>query len=76
MGLGFPEQGLAEEVARAAFERGLIIETSGARGEVVKLLPPLTIGEEDLRDGVARIAESVEAAMARLGVGRAAVSPG
>lgn len=74
-GLGFSEKGLAEEVARAAFERGLIIETSGARGEVVKLLPPLTIGEDDLRDGVARIAESLEAAMARLGVGRAAVGP-
>jgi diaminobutyrate-2-oxoglutarate transaminase len=75
-GVGFDEKGLAEEVARAAFERGLIIETSGARGEVVKLLPPLTIDEDDLREGVARISESLEAALARLGVGRAAVGPG
>lgn len=75
-GLGFAEPGLAEEVARAAFERGLIIETSGPRGEVVKLLPPLTIGEEDLRDGVARIGQSLEVALGRLGLGRAAVNPG
>jgi diaminobutyrate-2-oxoglutarate transaminase len=75
-GLGFAEKGLAGEVARAAFERGLIIETSGARGEVVKLLPPLTIGEEDLEDGVARIAQSLEVALGRLGLGRAAVNPG
>lgn len=74
-GVGFAPEGLAQEVARAAFERGLIIETSGARGEVVKLLPPLTIDEEDLEDGVARIAESLEVALTRAGLGRTAVNP-
>lgn len=75
-GLGFDVKGLAEEVARAAFERGLIIETSGAHGEVVKLLPPLTIDEADLRDGIARIADSLEVALAKVGLSRAVVSPG
>ena len=65
-GLGFDVKGLAQEVARIAFERGLIIETSGSRSEVVKLLPPLTIDEEDLQDGIARINDSLEVALGRM----------
>ena len=64
-GLGFDVKGLAEQVARLAFERGLIIETSGSRSEVVKLLPPLTTGEDDLQDGIARISDSLEVALGR-----------
>lgn len=62
-GLGFEVKGLAQEVTRVAFERGLIIETSGARSEVVKLLPPLTIDEADLKLGLERIADSLEIAL-------------
>jgi diaminobutyrate-2-oxoglutarate transaminase len=62
-GLGFDVKGLAQQVARIAFERGLIIETSGGRSEVVKLLPPLTIDEESLKDGIARINDSLEVAL-------------
>ena len=65
-GLGFDVKGLAQEVARIAFERGLIIETSGSRSEVIKLLPPLTIDEEDLQDGIARINDSLEVALGRM----------
>lgn len=61
-GLGFDVKGLAQEVARVAFERGLILETSGARGEVLKLLPPLTIDEAYLKIGLERLAESLEIA--------------
>lgn len=43
---------LAAEIARAAFDRGLIIETSGPHDEVVKVLAPLTIGDETLRAGL------------------------
>ena len=65
-GLGFGVKGLAQQVARIAFERGLIIETSGARSEVVKLLPPLTIDEEDLKDGIARLNDSLEVALGQM----------
>ena len=34
---------MADEICRECFENGLIIETSGAHGEVVKVLAPLTI---------------------------------
>ena len=37
---------IANAVAAGAFERGLIIETAGAEGEVVKLLPPLVVTDD------------------------------
>ena len=67
-GLVFDVKGLAEQVARNAFARGLIIETSGSRSEVVKLLPPLITSEDDLKDGIARINVSLELALERTGL--------
>ncbi|SEO16964.1 diaminobutyrate aminotransferase apoenzyme [Salinihabitans flavidus] len=43
---------LADRICAACFERGLIIETSGAHGEVVKVLAPLTIPMEQLEAGL------------------------
>lgn len=43
---------LAQMVCRDAFEQGLIIENSGAQGQVVKCMPPLTIADGDLKAGV------------------------
>jgi diaminobutyrate-2-oxoglutarate transaminase len=37
------------------------VETSGPRGEVVKLLPPLTIGDDELAEGLRRFVSAVEA---------------
>jgi diaminobutyrate-2-oxoglutarate transaminase len=51
---------LASEATSAAFERGLIIETSGPDSEVVKLLPPLVIDDATLNKGL----DIVEAAFA------------
>jgi diaminobutyrate-2-oxoglutarate transaminase len=50
---------LAKRITRSAFERGLIIETSGPQNEVVKLLPPLVIEEESLQEGLDILAESI-----------------
>lgn len=38
----------ADKITAEAFERGLIIETSGHAGQIVKCLCPLTIDDEDL----------------------------
>jgi diaminobutyrate-2-oxoglutarate transaminase len=73
-GLGFDVNGLAQEVARIAFERGLIIETSGARSQVVKLLPPLTINEEELKNGIAIIDDSLKVALGEEHLSSVAVS--
>ncbi|QMU70502.1 diaminobutyrate--2-oxoglutarate transaminase [Streptacidiphilus sp. P02-A3a] len=42
----------APRVCAAAFERGLLVETSGAAEDVVKLLPPLTADPDDLDEGL------------------------
>ncbi len=52
MGLAWPDATLADRVSAAAFKRGLILETCGARDEVLKLLPPLTIREDELDLGL------------------------
>ncbi|ESX45206.1 diadenosine tetraphosphatase [Mesorhizobium sp. LSHC424B00] len=43
---------VAGQVIRTAFQRGLIVETSGPKDEVVKCLPPLVIGEDQLSQGL------------------------
>ena len=58
----YPE--LAGTVSQRAFERGVVIETSGARDEVLKFLPALTISAEELDRGLAVIRESLTAALA------------
>jgi diaminobutyrate-2-oxoglutarate transaminase len=50
---------MAPGVCRAAYERGLLMETSGPEDEVAKLLPPINIADEDLAQGLEIVAESV-----------------
>lgn len=50
---------LASQIAHKAFEHGLVIETSGAQDEVLKLLPSLTIEEELLTRGLEILERSV-----------------
>lgn len=59
-GLAFAQPDLASKVCGAAFDRGLLVETSGPDDEVVKLLPPLTISRHDLMTGLNILRESVE----------------
>ncbi len=59
-GIEFDDKDAASQVSREAFERGLIIETSGAQDEVLKILPPLTITDEALRQGLEIVTESIE----------------
>lgn len=57
-GLGCPDcPALADAISAAAFQRGLIIETSGTDGHVLKLLPPLTIEDDQLERGLDIIEE-------------------
>lgn len=54
---------LASGISREAFKRGLIIETSGANGQVVKFLPPLVADAETLEEGLDRFEASLKAAL-------------
>jgi len=50
---------IAAAVSRAAFAHGLIVETCGALDEVTKLLPPLTIDDQVLDEGLSRLSIAV-----------------
>jgi diaminobutyrate-2-oxoglutarate transaminase len=58
-GLGFSQVELADQVATAAFERGLLMETSGPDSEVAKIMPALTISDEELAEGMEIFADAV-----------------
>jgi diaminobutyrate-2-oxoglutarate transaminase len=58
-GLAFAHGELAAKVSTAAFERGLLVETAGPDGETVKLLPPLTVTDAELDQGLALLADAV-----------------
>ncbi|MTV25746.1 diaminobutyrate--2-oxoglutarate transaminase [Nitriliruptoraceae bacterium ZYF776] len=66
IGLSCEVPGLAARAAEEAFARGVLLETSGAEDQVVKLLPPLSISDEDLDTGVRTIREALEAALTAL----------
>ncbi|HLR40741.1 MAG TPA: diaminobutyrate--2-oxoglutarate transaminase [Virgibacillus sp.] len=58
-GIAIGESALAGEICAAAFERGLIVETSGPEDEVVKFLPPLVIDAQGLKEGLGILEESI-----------------
>ncbi len=60
-GIGWSSAAVAGKVSKEAFARGLVIETSGAEGQVLKLMPPLTIDERELDAGLAIIEQSIAA---------------
>ena len=60
-GLKFCDASTARSVLEEAFRQRLLLELCGARSEVVKVAPPLTIEEEVLRQGLDSLRLSVEA---------------
>jgi len=54
---------LAAKICAAAFERGLIAETSGPSSEVVKIMPPLTIDEASLARGLRVLDSAIDATL-------------
>ncbi|WP_433634507.1 diaminobutyrate--2-oxoglutarate transaminase [Nocardia sp. CA-120079] len=51
-GVVFDDPSQAGKVCQVAFERGLLVETSGSLDEVVKLLPPLTVTDDEVEHGL------------------------
>lgn len=54
-----PRADLAKEISAACHATGVLTLTCGTHGNVVRLLPPLVIGEELLRDGLAVLAQAI-----------------
>ena len=63
-GLQFADGETAGRVAAGCFERGLLVETSGPEDEVLKLLPALTITNDELDRGLDIIESATDAALA------------
>lgn len=55
----------ARDVGHACFERGLIAECCGRNGNVLKLMPPLIIEEDMLREGLAIVKEALVSQLSR-----------
>ncbi len=55
-----PEQ--AQKVTAAAFERGLLLLSCGLNGNVLRLLPPLTVTDDELDRALDLLEESLRAA--------------
>lgn len=59
-----PDADAAKAIAAECLEQGVIILTCGTFGNIVRLLPPLVIGEDLLRDGLRVFAEAIRHAAA------------
>ncbi|HUX81677.1 MAG TPA: diaminobutyrate--2-oxoglutarate transaminase [Halothiobacillus sp.] len=58
-------EGFCSAVSREAFEHGLLAETAGATGQVIKFLAPLTISQNELDQGLDILEAAIAAAAAK-----------
>ncbi|REK71686.1 diaminobutyrate--2-oxoglutarate transaminase [Paenibacillus paeoniae] len=63
---GIPIKEIAYEVRDICFSNGLIVECVGRKDTVVKILPPLTIEQGVLRQGLEILADSIKMALKRV----------
>ncbi len=61
-GLYSPHKGFWLGVRDRAFQAGLVIHTSGADAEAIRLMPPLNIARSDLQAGIEILHQSIHAA--------------
>lgn len=57
---GDPDAALTARIAAYAHARGVVLLTAGTFGNVLRFLPPLSIGDELLREGLSVVAEALE----------------
>ena len=60
--LGEQSPDRAQRITASAFERGLLLLSCGLYGNVLRLLPPLTVTDEELGRGLELLEESLAAA--------------
>jgi 4-aminobutyrate aminotransferase / (S)-3-amino-2-methylpropionate transaminase / 5-aminovalerate transaminase len=56
--------GQAKAIVDAGFDRGLLLLACGLYGNVIRLLPPLTITDDELDEGLALLDDTLAAALA------------
>ena len=60
LAIDFESAAMTKEITTKCFENGLIIGACST-GEIIKFIPPLTIEEDTLKEGLSRFVKSVEA---------------
>ncbi|WP_433562278.1 4-aminobutyrate--2-oxoglutarate transaminase [Nocardia sp. CA-151230] len=58
-GTDTPDSDLTKAIAAEALSRGVVLLTCGTYGNVIRLLPPLVIGDDLLADGLGVLSETV-----------------
>jgi len=58
---GEPDAALTAAVAKAVHAAGVVLLTCGTDGNVIRFLPPLTISEQLLREGLAEVTTALSA---------------
>ena len=58
---GAPDAALTGRVAKHCHVNGVVVLTCGTDGNVIRLLPPLSIGDDLLREGIAVLSEALAA---------------
>lgn len=66
-GINCVNGGIAGKITRSAFKKGLIIETSGADDQIVKLFCPLIISDENLKKGIDIVESAIKEVCAKEG---------
>ena len=57
---GAPDAALTSAIAKYAHANGVVLLTCGTYGNVIRFLPPLTISDELLIDGLSVVAEGLK----------------
>jgi diaminobutyrate-2-oxoglutarate transaminase len=65
LGIEFESGDLAGKISANAFTKGLVIETSGRDGQVVKCLCPLIIEQKDIERALSILSDCVDEALGR-----------
>lgn len=65
LGMESPVKDFCSLISRKAFERGLLMETAGSEGQVLKFLAPLVIREDELDKGLDILDVAVDVAVER-----------
>ncbi|MHB1930888.1 MAG: aminotransferase class III-fold pyridoxal phosphate-dependent enzyme, partial [Acidimicrobiales bacterium] len=58
-----PDAGVTKEIAAACHAQGVVVLTCGSWGNVIRLLPPLTISDELLDEGLGVLEEACRKAL-------------
>jgi 4-aminobutyrate aminotransferase / (S)-3-amino-2-methylpropionate transaminase / 5-aminovalerate transaminase len=62
-GTTIPDPEVTGSIARTCHAAGVVVLTCGTFGNVIRLLPPLVIGEDLLREGLGVLTDAVEASL-------------